>query len=1131
MKLPLLTLPSWFSRLGTLWDDLEIEFHSKFNRLGDRIWQDILISTAFAVGGGFAAYWGQTLIDPALLTLEGAGAWFDADVAQVFERMTDRLSDQRRTSVHPLFPLVTHLPVILFRQTLGLSDLEAVRGVMAIVAALWLAAFFVFLRLVGCRRLDSAMFTAVAATSSTAIFWFIVPETHSFSSLSLMVGLCLFAVSQRRRLSPIWYSVMSALTLSLTVTDWWVGLILAKADHPWPKAWRITCNAFLGVTLLWGIQRAIFPFSEYFLALGSEGERVGSPLSIGPKAAFRSFFTHSIVMPKFEAIDGHPVKFWQWMITQPAKPGSASVWGMLAVGLWLALLGLAVWALFSLKQQRKIQLVLGLSIVGQLILYLLYGWETFLYAPHFAPLLIGLTALSSLTRQRVLALLLAGLLIPTAGINNLLVFQQARDFYAVQGTQRHLVQAQMLRRPADPWARGVGHVVLAEPGSPAAHKAYHEPGGSFSPTVGSFGVSLWVVDAQGNLKTTSDAIPLDQIEQQWRYTSDAGAAPANSAAPAALAVPQLQTRTPHYQATWAKTATAGQSAWQLTVTPTADKTQPIPVIRSVGAAGAPITSLQWQGQTLRINDRWTVTLSPAPAKLYLGSEQSPTWKTEHSPLTQWQGADGWGYARFEPADNRPWTLTIQAVGTPAPIADRTTADRATADRTTLIAAAVPGLKLDLPDRQFVESLTAQVSQIAMGLVGNQTRPSEPINSPVPWQRSGAYQLVSLVRAGKLDLARQLSIDLAERDFLGGMGPEADAPGLSIWALTEVADALHDRQYDQWLWTHIQRKAALILEMLSATAEIRQPILMPIVPALLTPYGAGRELPYRQISTVAKPAVNGLIVGRVGLEFPVLFVNAVSYRGLIDAANLAERVGQPQIAQQWRDRAAQLQQAWTKAFESEPSDAEPDSIRNLWHTWIAEGAIDPLTTALQDQWQQTRDAQGGFKQSPTHTDLSLAEAHQWLYLNQPQRVWQTLHWFWQHQASPGLYTWWDGKGEVNTYNQWQQVRGWVMPPHVTPHYGAAAEMLLLQLDMLAYRDRAVDRPTIVIGAGIPAEWLAQPMRVDGIWVGGDRVDWQWNGKMLQVRIEQGESGELQKTKPVIRLGSAFAPDTLLKVNYF
>lgn len=42
--------------------------------------------------------------------------------------------------------------------------------------------------------------------------------------------------------------------------------------------------------------------------------------------------------------------------------------------------------------------------------------------------------------------------------------------------------------------------------------------------------------------------------------------------------------------------------------------------------------------------------------------------------------------------------------------------------------------------------------------------------------------------------------------------------------------------------------------------------------------------------LAKPSHDGLIVGRVGDEWPSLYVNAVSYRGLLAAAEFAERLG-------------------------------------------------------------------------------------------------------------------------------------------------------------------------------------------------------------------------------------------------
>src|SRR6266536_833466 len=76
----------------------------------------------------------------------------------------------------------------------------------------------------------------------------------------------------------------------------------------------------------------------------------------------------------------------------------------------------------------------------------------------------------------------------------------------------------MLQRPNDPWPRGKGHVVLAVPGCLEANKGYHEPGAGFSPSFGSFGVSIWITDKDGKIETTSDRISLEDIRQElvWK---------------------------------------------------------------------------------------------------------------------------------------------------------------------------------------------------------------------------------------------------------------------------------------------------------------------------------------------------------------------------------------------------------------------------------------------------------------------------------------------------------------------------------------------------------------------------------------------------------------------------------------
>lgn len=107
------------------------------------------------------------------------------------------------------------------------------------------------------------------------------------------------------------------------------------------------------------------------------------------------------------------------------------------------------------------------------------------------------------------------------------------------------------------------------------------------------------------------------------------------------------------------------------------------------------------------------------------------------------------------------------------------------------------------------------------------------------------------------------------------------------------------------------------------------------------------------------------------------------------------------------------------------------------------------------------------------------------------------------------------------SRWEGVRT-LQYPHVTPLYWTAAEMLLLQLDMLAYLEQDAPEPTLVIGAGIPSAWLAHPMKVRGFPLPGGLLDWNWDGRRMDVTIGG--------TPIKVRLGAAFPSDTNVQVHF-
>jgi hypothetical protein len=222
-----------------------------------------------------------------------------------------------------------------------------------------------------------------------------------------------------------------------------------------------------------------------------------------------------------------------------------------------------------------------------------------------------------------------------------------------------------------------------------------------------------------------------------------------------------------------------------------------------------------------------------------------------------------------------------------------------------------------------------------------------------------------------------------------------------------------------------------------------------------------------------------------------------------AARIAR--GQPggaAYADQWTREADELRIAWWRAFNTKEREDDRSAIIGLWPSNIAGNDPVRYSSLLAEQWNRAHDSSDNPKQRPLWTYFTIANAHEWL-LEEPagipearEHVWKTIDWFWANQTSPGLYTWWEGAGEENSFGLWQGIRGWVRPHYVTPHYWTAAEMLALQLDMLVHED---SQGNLIIGLGIPDSWVDRPMHVAGIECSRGTVAWNWDGHRMQVFV--------------------------------
>ena len=223
--------------------------------------------------------------------------WFESDAPGVADQILDRWSwNHLRTSYHPLFSILVSLPTQILRGAFHLSSQQAVGLVVVAVATGWIAVFFLCLRVLGLRRLDAIVFSALAAVSAYAVFWFPVPETFGLGAVSIGLALLVTAWSERHGSVPTWvYLAASVATLSFTSTNWMVGLAMLAVLLSWRRALALAVADFVLVMGIWYVQWLVFPTSRspLLLTTPSETNYIFNKAALGPAAKLVSFFFHS----------------------------------------------------------------------------------------------------------------------------------------------------------------------------------------------------------------------------------------------------------------------------------------------------------------------------------------------------------------------------------------------------------------------------------------------------------------------------------------------------------------------------------------------------------------------------------------------------------------------------------------------------------------------------------------------------------------------------------------------------------------------------------------------------------------------------------------------------------------------
>lgn len=391
---------------------------------------DALVIAVLAAAAGAMSWYASGRLNTALEVRGPSDGgyddiWFDADSRDVYRKLTWQNFEQNQTLRHPLISIMARLPVRLYRRAVPAADpVDLFRGLLAATAAAWASLMFVTLRLLRCRKADALLLTLVGIVSAAALFTLATEPVFALGSVTILCAIAAVAWAERGAAAEWLTTIAGALTLSVTITNGMVGGFAAAAMHPARRVAQIVANAVCIVLVLWAVQRLIYPSSSFpwgydrsyrAFILASEMRTPIGPLN--------SFWFHTMVMPEVTTIHRTSQQDYAVLSVQGARPGSATRAGMAATAAWAMLLAIGAWSMIT-RASQSLRLFLLASIAGQLLLHLVFGEETFLYAMHFLPLLVTIAALGTRT-ARPLVLGLGAVVIAGCLANNSHQFERA----------------------------------------------------------------------------------------------------------------------------------------------------------------------------------------------------------------------------------------------------------------------------------------------------------------------------------------------------------------------------------------------------------------------------------------------------------------------------------------------------------------------------------------------------------------------------------------------------------------------------------------------------------------------------------------------------------------------------------
>ena len=504
---------------------------------------------------------------------------------------------------------------------------------------------------------------------------------------------------------------------------------------------------------------------------------------------------------------------------------------------------------------------------------------------------------------------------------------------------------------------------------------------------------------------------------------------------------------------------------------------------STPGGASPIRTLRWTDGMLTVNGRpalrpstppQRITALPFDGGLSLAALRSaPTLDTLHDPQTHASAALQFRITLLPGASH--------TLGWVAPLGARATATSATAISASLEtrfdAAAAhwrerlnrTTLSVPAAAQPIVDTLRSSLAHILMSRDGLALRPGTRSYART-WVRDGAMMLASLVRLGEVDAAREFVDWYAGHIFASGKVPccvdqrgadpvvENDSHGQYLYAVAELWRHTRDRSLLERHWPQVQRVTAWMdalrqSERSDANRTPERAHLFGLMPPSISHEGYSD-----------KPAYS-------------YWDDFWTLRGYKDAVLIAHALGHNAQALRWATSRDEFEQELVASIKAtamrhqigfiagaaDRGDFDATSTTMALNPAQAQNVLPStlLANTFERYWQETSARAEGQRAWTDYTPYELRNVGALLRLGHPERAHAMLRFFFNDQRPPG-------------WNQWAEV---VLPKAREvrflgdmPHAWVSSDYIRSALDLFAYEREP--EATLVIGAGLKPEWLAQ-----------------------------------------------------------